>query len=109
MAKLERPTVLLIVLALTLTLAGCVPCFAASDGQLSIDMTKPLDMKHDTIRHPKLIWGYNDLDENGTPDTLVTEWNGKVIAFVSDDGKLPWGADDEGRDWNAYFNVTSYF
>ncbi len=106
MTKLERPRVVLILLTLTLAVCGGVPCFAASEGQLSVDMTKPLELKYDAADRPTLTWGYNDLDGNGTPDTLVTVWNGKVIAFVSDDGKLPWGADDEGRDWNAYFNTA---
>lgn len=62
--------------------------------------TPPLkyDSSHD------LRWGYNDLNHDGIPDTLIIIWNGKTIAFVSDDGKLPWSTTDEGRDWNAYFN-----
>lgn len=53
---------------------------------------------------PKLKWGYNDLNHDGAPDTLVTTWNGKTTVFVSDAGKLPWSGEDESRDWNAYFN-----
>ena len=41
---------------------------------------------------------------DGVPDTLITRWNGKTIAWVSDSGKLPWPANRENRDWNAYFN-----
>ena len=62
------------------------------------------DLKYDWDRHPRLRWGYNDLNRDGVADTLVTVWNGKTVAFVSDDGKLPWSAADEGRDWGDYFN-----
>jgi hypothetical protein len=63
-----------------------------------------LALRYDEPVHPPLRWGYNDLNRDGAPDTLIAEWNGKTIAFVSDDGRLPWGPAEEGRDWNAYFN-----
>jgi len=61
-------------------------------------------LKYDSQRHPKLKMGYNDLNMDGAPDTLIVRWNGKIVAFVSDSGQLPWGAKAEKRDWNAYFN-----
>lgn len=64
---------------------------------------KPL-LNYDNTRHPELRWGYNDLNLDGVPDTLVTVWNGRTMVFVSDHGRLPWGQADESRDWNAYFN-----
>ena len=61
-------------------------------------------LKYDVTRHPVLRWGYNDLNRDARPDTLVTIWNERTIAVVSDDGTLPWSPEEEGRDWNAYFN-----
>jgi hypothetical protein len=62
------------------------------------------NLKYDWGKHPRLKWGYNDLNNDGIPDTLLTVWNEKTIVFISDDGKLPWPAKDEKRDWNKYFN-----
>ena len=64
----------------------------------------PLELKYDTEKHPALKWGFNDLNGDGVPDALVTKWNEKVIVFIADDGKLPWGADFEDIDWHLYFN-----
>ena len=46
--------------------------------------------------------GTADLDGDGRPDLLVFMWNGRLSAFISDDGSLPW--QDPQRDWSAYFN-----
>ena len=83
---------------------ACTSLAAEPEAPSTPDMSKPLELKYDPEKHPKLSWGYNDLDGDRVADTLVTVWNGKVIAFVSDDGKLPWPKKDEGRDWNAYLN-----
>lgn len=64
----------------------------------------PPELKYDAQKFPKLEWGFNDLNKDGVPDALVTMWNDKVIVFVSDDGKLPWGKETKNRDWNEYFN-----
>lgn len=69
-------------------------------------MNQALALNYDWAQHTRLKWGYNDLDGDRIPDTLVTVWNGKTIVFVSDDGKLPWRTEDERRDWNAYFNES---
>ena len=69
-----------------------------------MDKKPALALKYDENLHPKLKWGYNDLNLDGVPDTLITQWNGKTMAFVSDDGGLPWGPEDEDRDWSAYFD-----
>ena len=61
-------------------------------------------LKYDVTRYPVLRWGYNDLNRDARPDTLVTIWNDRTIAVVSDDGTLPWSPEEEGRDWHAYFN-----
>lgn len=81
-------------------LCSILSCAAAS---FSADDLHP-PLKYDPTRHPALKWGYNDLNFDGVPDTLVTRWNDRVMVFVSDKGRLPWNAEDEGRDWNAYFN-----
>jgi len=65
---------------------------------------QPLAMNYDWTKHPRLKWGYNDLHADGVPDALATVWNGKTIVFVGDDGKLPWAAEDEHHNWNAYLN-----
>ena len=62
------------------------------------------DLDYDWQGSPALRWGYNDLNGDGIPDTLLTIWNGKTVAFVSDDGKLPWPEVREDRDWHQYFN-----
>ena len=62
------------------------------------------NLDYDGEKFPMLSWGYNDLNGDGVADTLVTVWNGKTAVFVGDDGTLPWSAEDEDRDWNAYFN-----
>lgn len=62
------------------------------------------NLNYDWNEHPRLHWGYNDLNRDGTADTLVFRWNHKTVAFVADDGRLPWKADVEEQDWNAYFN-----
>jgi len=46
--------------------------------------------------------GTTDLNGDGRPDLLVFVWNGRLTAFIADDGRLPW--EDPQRDWNAYFN-----
>jgi len=46
--------------------------------------------------------GTTDLSGDGRPDLLVLTWNGRLSAFIADDGPLPWT--DLDRDWNAYFN-----
>ena len=84
-----------------------VTCLVAADTPKSQPLaTGELDLKYDVTRHPPLKWGYNDLNLDGGPDTLITRWNGKTIAWVSDSGKLPWPVDRENRDWNAYFNTA---
>jgi hypothetical protein len=62
------------------------------------------NLKYNWEKHPNLKWGFNDLNNDGIPDTLLTVWNKKTVVFVSDDGKLPWSIEDEGRDWDEYFN-----
>ena len=64
------------------------------------------DLDYDWNRHPELKWGFNDLNADGIPDTLLTVWNGKTVVFVGDDGKLPWPQADEHRDWDQYFNTV---
>lgn len=61
-------------------------------------------LMYDPNKIPILKWGFNDINNDGIYDTLLTIWNDKKMAFISDDGKLPWSADDEHRDWNGYFN-----
>jgi hypothetical protein len=61
-------------------------------------------LQYDTARHPILTWGYNDLNRDSKPDTLITTWNGRTMAFVSDNGALPWPTEHESRDWDDYFN-----
>ena len=64
---------------------------------------QPAGLKYDVTRYPILRWGYNDLNRDARPDTLITTWNNRTIAVVSDDGTLPWSPAEEGRDWHAYF------
>ena len=61
-------------------------------------------LKYDSNVRAALKLGYNDLNNDGIDDTLLTLWNSKRVAFISDDGVLPWSEAEEGRDWNAYFN-----
>ena len=98
--------------AAVLVICGCVlgaPARgSAADGSRpssgpSRDGADAFPLKYDASRHPSLKWGFNDLNMDGRPDTLITRWNGKTMAFVSDSGRLPW-SDGEDRDWNAYFN-----
>jgi len=69
-------------------------------------MDKPPGLEYDWGDRPPLAWGYNDVNGDGIADTLLTVWNGRKVLFISDDGKLPWLEEDEGRDWNAYFNAA---
>ena len=64
---------------------------------------EPAGLTYDTTRHPILKWGYNDLNQDARLDTLITTWHDRTIAFVSDDGTLPWSPAEEDRDWHAYF------
>jgi len=66
-------------------------------------MKRPPPLKYDWSESPRLNWGYNDLDSDGTPETLLTVWMGQVLVFISDDGRLPWPIEDEERNWNDYF------
>ena len=77
--------------------------FSCAIATFSADNSNP-PLKYDPARHPALKWGYNDLNLDGIPDTLITRWNDRVMVFVSDKGKLPWTFEEESRDWNAYFN-----
>jgi len=61
-------------------------------------------LKYDSNGCSALKLGYNDVNHDGIDDTLLTLWNGKRVAFIGDDGILPWSKAEEGRDWNAYFN-----
>ncbi len=70
----------------------------------SVVMAGDLTLKYDSSKYPELKMGYNDLNGDGKADTLITRWNDKIIAFISDGGQLPWKAEDEKQDWNAYFN-----
>ncbi|MHB1462936.1 MAG: hypothetical protein ACYC1M_16720 [Armatimonadota bacterium] len=65
---------------------------------------EPLPLKYSSADHPTLKWGYNDLNNDGVTDTLITTWNGKTVALVFDSGRLPWPEAWEGQDWNAYLN-----
>ncbi|MHB0999183.1 MAG: hypothetical protein ACYC27_08045 [Armatimonadota bacterium] len=86
---------LLLEVMIMLSIILCSAINAADD--------KPL-FNYDTIRYPELKMGYNDLNLDGIPDTLVTIWNGRKMVYISDNGRLPWGIKDENQDWNAYFN-----
>jgi hypothetical protein len=63
-------------------------------------------LNYNFSKYPELKWGYNDLNGDGINDTLFTEWNGKKMVFISDNGRLPWGEDVEKRDWDAYLNMA---
>ena len=76
-----------------ITITNCNMAFCAEEPVLKWNYNQP-----------PLKWGYNDLNNDGTPETLLYTWNGKTVIFVNDDGQLPWSAEQENQDWNAYFN-----
>ena len=91
-------------LIIFLLICGIVVGSTAINPEGEGEKKAPPELKYDAVKFPKLEWGFNDLNNDGVPDALVTIWNEKVIVFVSDNGKLPWGKDAENRDWNEYFN-----
>ena len=109
-----RATAFLLALNWVLTWASTAGNFARAEEKSPgpAETAQPLNhvvlgeiagLKYDGTRHPVLRWGYNDLNRDARPDTLLTVWNDRTIAVVSDDGTLPWSPAEEGRNWHAYF------
>lgn len=54
----------------------------------------------------KPILGYHDLNEDGVMDSLLFVWNKHLALFHSEERKLPWPKEMEGRQWSLYFNIA---